>query len=425
MNPRSAPGRLPSARGALKQVLATESWRNERLLNVFRASIWTCIGLITGGSEILLKRSISPGSELALAWGVAAIVLGLTVLRRFYRYWISAVLSTMDITLLAVCMDAGHRYLLAHDRGLVGHQLYASGIVLLTLLAANNLRFSWRLSLWSVAYGAAAYWFVLWLNHAVDVLTYVELIAFGLLGGVLYFSSRKLGSIVRQVVERDALMRFLPAAVVARISREPGVVSLPSEAQEVTALFVDLCGFTSLAEAMEPEAITRMLNEFFTEMAAEVISHSGIPIQYTGDNLYAVFPETSGPDHAHRALLAGLGMLRRLERINERRRSQGLPALGAGVGVHTGTVVAGPIGSPQLLQYTYLGDTVNTASRIERMTREVGRMLLCSGTTLQHAGGLAAFRAEALGDAPLRGKREPLRLWSVSAVRAGPRPDWP
>jgi adenylate cyclase len=401
MNPRSAPGRLPSARGALKQVLATESWRNERLLNVFRASIWTCIGLITGGSEILLKRSISPGSELALAWGVAAIVLGLTVLRRFYRYWISAVLSTMDITLLAVCMDAGH------------------------LLAANNLRFSWRLSLWSVAYGAAAYWFVLWLNHAVDVLTYVELIAFGLLGGVLYFSSRKLGSIVRQVVERDALMRFLPAAVVARISREPGVVSLPSEAQEVTALFVDLCGFTSLAEAMEPEAITRMLNEFFTEMAAEVISHSGIPIQYTGDNLYAVFPETSGPDHAHRALLAGLGMLRRLERINERRRSQGLPALGAGVGVHTGTVVAGPIGSPQLLQYTYLGDTVNTASRIERMTREVGRMLLCSGTTLQHAGGLAAFRAEALGDAPLRGKREPLRLWSVSAVRAGPRPDWP
>lgn len=75
--------------------------------------------------------------------------------------------------------------------------------------------------------------------------------------------------------------------------------------------------------------------------------------------------------------------------------------------------MAGPIGSPDLLQYSYVGDTVNTASRIERMTRT----LLVSGTTLDHAGGVAAFKAEPVGDTPLRGKRETLPLWSVGGRR--------
>ena len=81
------------------------------------------------------------------------------------------------------------------------------------------------------------------------------------------------------------------------------------------------------------------------------------------------------------------------------------------------SAVAGPIGSPALLQYSYVGDTVNTASRIERMTRTLDRTLLVSGTTLERAGGVAAFQAEPVGDTPLRGKRETLPLWAVGAKR--------
>ncbi len=157
-----------------------------------------------------------------------------------------------------------------------------------------------------------------------------------------------------------------------------------------------------------------MLNEFFSEMSAEATAHGGIPLQFSGDNLYAVYPANGGADHARRAIASALGMLGRLRELNARRERRGEPALAVGIGLHSGPVVAGPIGSPDLLQYSYIGDTVNTASRIEGMTRELGRPLLVSGTTLDSAGGSAAFEAEAVGDAPLRGKRGALALWAVS-----------
>lgn len=400
---------------ALTQVLGAEAWRNERALNAFRAAFWTLIGAATGGAELYANGTVSPGALLALGWGILAALPVAVLLRRYWRNWVSAALSTLDITVLAVCMDAGHRYLLANEPELASHQLAASGVVLMALLAADVLRFSWRLSVWSVAYGAAAYAVVLWRNGAVDVLTYVELLSMALLGWVLALSARRLDGVVRQVVQRDALVRFLPAPVVERIARDPGAVRLGGERQEVTALFMDLRGFTTLAESIAPEAVVRLLNEFFTEMAEEVSSRGGIMVQYVGDNLYAVFPEGGDADHARRAIKAGRGLLRRLEFLNARRRARGEPPLAAGVGIHSGPVVAGPIGSPELLQYSYIGDTVNTASRIQGLTRSLGRTLLVSGATLERAGGAARFGAEAVGEVKLRGRAAAVPVWAVGA----------
>jgi adenylate cyclase len=403
---------------ALQQILGAQAWRNERLLNVFRFAIWSGVGLITGGAELYASSSISPGALLALAWGVVAAISGLTWLRHLYRDWIAALLATVDITVLALCMHAGHRYLLANDPDLVPHQLYGSGVVLVVLLATNVLRFSWALSLWAVAYGAAAYWLVLWMNRAVDVLTYVELTVIALLGLMLTYHARRLGAIVRQVVERDSLTRFLPSPVVESVIRDPAALDLEGEAQEITALFADLRGFTTFSERFPPHAVVQMLNEFFTEMAAVITAHGGIVMQYVGDNLYAVFPEKGGSDHARRALGCALDMLARLEALNARRSARGGPVLAVGIGLHTGPVIAGAIGSPELLQYSYVGDTVNTASRIERLTRVLGRTLLVSGTTFARAGGRAAFDGELMPAEPLRGKREAQTLWAVSAARA-------
>lgn len=291
------------------------------MLNVFRAAIWISIGLITGGAEFVTSASVSPGAALALAWGCFALVSGFTWLRRWHRDWLPTLLSTMDITVLALCMDSGHRYLLRNDSTLVAHQLYGSGIVLMALLAASVLRFSWRLSAWSVAYGATTYWLVLWLNGAVDVLTYVELTAFALLGMVLAYSARKLGGIVRQVVERDALTRFLPAPVVDRITRDPGAINLEGESQQITALFADLKGFTALTETLAPDAVVRMLNEFFSEMSAEITAHRGIPMQYIGDNIYAVFPEAGGGGSDRFARSAAILLRRRHRKHREPHRA--------------------------------------------------------------------------------------------------------
>ena len=356
---------------------------------------------------------MSPGAVLAFGWGIGALVSGLTWLRHYYRRWIAALLAGIDITVLALCMHAGHRYLLVNDPELVPHQLYASGIVLVVLLATNLLRFSWALSLGAVAYGAAAYLAVLWVNDAVDVLTYVELTVIALLGLMLTYSARKLGSIVRQVVERDSLTRFLPAPLLERVNRDPAAVNLEGEAQEVTVLFADIRGFTALSERLGPTAVVKLLNEFFAAMSAEIAARGGVVMQYIGDNLYAVFPETGGADHARRGLEAALGILRRLEALNERRAARREAAIAIGIGLHTGSVVAGSIGSPDLLQYSYVGDTVNTASRIERLTRRLDRVLLASGTTFERAGGPAAFAAERMPAEPIPGKSAPLSLWAV------------
>jgi adenylate cyclase len=398
---------------ALSQILFAQAWRNERLLNVFRVAIWTVVGAITGGAELYASGSVSPGAVLALAWGIGAAVSGATWLRRYYRRWIAALLAGIDITVLALCMHAGHRYLLVNDPELVPHQLYASGIVLVVLLATNLLRFSWALSLGAVAYGAAAYWAVLWINGAVDVLTYVELTVVALLGLMLTYNARKLGSIVRQVVERDSLTRFLPAPLLERVNRDPAAVNLEGEVQEITVLFADIRGFTRLSEQLGPRAVVQMLNEFFAEMAAEIAAHGGIVMQYIGDNLYAVFPEKGGADHARRALDAALGMRRQLEALNARRAARRDPEIGIGIGLHTGSVVAGSIGSPSLLQYSYVGDTVNTASRIERLTRKHRCELLASDATFARAGGRAAFAADRIAAEPIPGKLEALAMWAV------------
>ncbi len=398
---------------ALAQILYAQAWRNERLLNHFRVAIWTFVGLITGGAELFASGTVSPGAVLALAWGIGAAVSGLTWLRHYYRRWIAALLAGIDITVLALCMHAGHRYLLVNDPELVPHQLYASGVVLVVLLATNLLRFSWALSIGAVAYGAVAYFAVLWINDAVDVLTYVELTVLALLGQMLYYSARKLGPMVRQAIERDSLTRFLPAPLLERVNRDPAAVNLEGEAQEITVLFADIRSFTALSERLGPPAVVQMLNEFFAEMSAEIAAKGGVIMQYIGDNLYAVFPETGGADHARRALEAALGMLRRLEDLNDRRAARREAAIAVGIGLHTGPVVAGSIGSPNLLQYSYVGDTVNTASRIERLTRRLDRVLLASGATFEHAGGPATFAAERMPAEPIAGKSAPLLLWAV------------
>ncbi len=402
---------------ALEQILAAQAWRNERVLNVFRAVIWSGVGLITGGAELYASGTVSPGALIALGWGGAAVVSSLTWLRRVYRRSIAALLAVTDISVLAVCMQAGHRYLLAHDPELVPHQLYASGIVLVVLLATNVLRFSWTVSLGTVAYGGLAYWFVLWINGAVDVLTYVELTVIGLLGLMLAQYARKIGAIVRQVIERDSLTRFLPAPVVEMVSRDPTAVDPQGEAQEVTALFADIRGFTGLTEALGPRAVVAMLNDFFAEMATEIGSHGGNLMQYIGDNIYAVFSERGTPDHARQALECALGMLRRLEALNARRATRGEPAIAIGIGLHTGSVVAGSIGSPELLQYSYVGDTVNTASRIERLTRRLERDLLVSDVTFERAGGAAELEGELMPPERLRGKSGVQVVWAVRGVK--------
>ncbi len=191
-----------------------------------------------------------------------------------------------------------------------------------------------------------------------------------------------------------------------------GRVPLRGELREVTILFQDIRGFTSLTEKSNPEELVGILNRFFTEMVAAVEAQGGVVRQFTGDGVMAMFgaPVTHADDPP-RAVRAGLDMLHRLEALNRRLEGEGWPPLRIGIGIHTGDVVAGQLGPDERIEYSVIGDAVNVASRIESLTKEMGATLLVSQVTAARLGG--EFRLGRRVVLPIRGKEQPVEIVEV------------
>lgn len=196
------------------------------------------------------------------------------------------------------------------------------------------------------------------------------------------------------------------------LARNPG---LGGGEREVTILFCDIRGFTATCENREPAEVVELLNRFFTEMVDEVEGrHGGMVNKFLGDGFMALFGAgAEDHNHADRAIDAGSAMLSRLERLNG---PEGLdPArdpLRVGIGIHTGMAIIGNIGSERRLEYTAIGDCVNTASRVEALTKELGRPLLVTEPTRRRAS--SASRLEPLGSHPVRGRAAELELFAVT-----------
>lgn len=180
---------------------------------------------------------------------------------------------------------------------------------------------------------------------------------------------------VKGLKERDRLKetfgRYVTRQVADHLMKSDQY--LGGELVPVTVLFSDIRSFTSISENMDPRELLDFLNEYFSGMVESVLQHHGVVDKFIGDAIMAVFgapvPEPEDPLHAVRAALA---MRKRLEKINENFRARGLPQIRTGVGLHYGQVVAGNMGHSERMEYTVIGDTVNLASRLEGMTKELG-----------------------------------------------------
>ena len=191
-----------------------------------------------------------------------------------------------------------------------------------------------------------------------------------------------------------------------------GRVSMDGERREVSILFQDIRGFTTISERTDPAVLVRMLNQFFTEMVAAVEAEGGIVKQFTGDGVMALFgAPVAYPDAPARAVRAGLGMVARLKDLNLRLQEQGLPMLRIGVGIHTGEVVTGRIGPDRRVEYGVVGDPVNLASRIEGLTKEMNATIVISGETADRLDGNFVFgRREVFS---VKGKEKPVPVVEV------------
>jgi adenylate cyclase len=198
-----------------------------------------------------------------------------------------------------------------------------------------------------------------------------------------------------------------------------GKVSLGGQSLPVTILFSDIRGFTSISEQMDPQRLVGLLNEYFTEMVDIVMNEGGVVDKYIGDAIMAVFgAPVPKPDDAVNAVRAAVKMRRALAELNARLVARGQPPLRTGIGIHTGEVVAGNIGSERRMEYTVIGDAVNLASRLESNTKELGADILISEDTYELTKH--AIEARSVREITVKGRAKPVMTYEVLGMTDGP-----
>ena len=218
--------------------------------------------------------------------------------------------------------------------------------------------------------------------------------------------------------ERDKLRttfgKYMTEAVMDHLLA--GKVQLGGVSLTATILFSDIRSFTSISEKMDAKALVSLLNEYFTEMVDVVIKEDGVVDKYIGDAIMAVFgapvPKT---DDALHAVRAAVGMRKALVALNEKLAKRGVPEIKTGIGIHTGEVIAGNIGSEKRMEYTVIGDAVNLASRLESSTKELGAPVLISEDTYKLVKDRVDARA--VKEITVKGREQPVMTYEVLGLK--------
>ena len=208
----------------------------------------------------------------------------------------------------------------------------------------------------------------------------------------------------------QAFARFAPADVVERLAH--GATEIAPERREVTVMFADLVGFTPLSERIDPGVLVAILNDYFRRMSRVIYDHHGHVSRIMGDGIMALWGAlAANPWQSADAVRAALAMREELRALNSDLTAAALPVLAFGIGIHRGETLAAVVGSPEMMEFTVMGDTVNTAARVESLTRAHGVDILV--TEAVRAGLDDRFVLRELPPALLKGKSEPVRTAAV------------
>ena len=221
---------------------------------------------------------------------------------------------------------------------------------------------------------------------------------------ISYVSSRRAEESLR-----SAMSLYVSPDMVPRLQQEGGALKLGGEKMWLTAMFTDIADFTSITEEMPAERTSEMLNAYFTEVMEVVFKNQGTLLKFIGDAIFAIWgAPVKTQNHAELALQTAIAIDREVSRFNATQR---FPALKTRIGVHTGPMLVGNLGSTKRFDYTAIGDSVNLASRIEGLNKYFGTTILFTEATRKDAGGFAG--AVLMGSVRVKGRREAVPLYSL------------
>ncbi|MGB0678067.1 MAG: adenylate/guanylate cyclase domain-containing protein [Polyangiales bacterium] len=215
-------------------------------------------------------------------------------------------------------------------------------------------------------------------------------------------------------VTRQRFQRLLSPAIAEQVIEGKVEVAKGGELRETTVLFTDIRGFTAMSETQKPASIVDMLNEYFERMVEIIFRHEGTLDKFIGDEIMALFgAPVAHPDDPDRAVETALEMLEALAEFNRERETQGRDPVHVGIGINTGEVVAGYLGSSRALEYTVIGDTVNTGARLCSLAR-AGEVIISEST---YARVKSRFEMQSRPPAQVKGKAQALRTYRVLGHR--------
>jgi adenylate cyclase len=261
---------------------------------------------------------------------------------------------------------------------------------------------------YTVLNGFVVAWGGLWVNLLFPLLTVVG--NYGAITSYKFLTEARQRRILRR-----AFQHYLHPTVVEQVSQHPELLALGGEQRELTVLFSDIRGFSTFSEHLAPEVLVQLLNEYFNAMTQAVVADDGLVDKYIGDAIMAVYgAPLSMPDHAYHACHTALRMLDALQALQPHWQARGLPVIHIGIGINSGMMIVGNMGSDLRFSYTVMGDEVNLGARLEGATKEYGTPIIISEATWEHIKDRLATRE--LDVIRVKGKDQPTRIFEVLSM---------
>lgn len=414
------------------RVIRAAQKRNERVSSYIRLTVVAVLF-----ASLIPVRHEFPWSSLPMlvlsAYGAIGL-LGLALAHAgVFRPWIPWVYATVDVLILVILL-----VVLTNVHGIpLGDAFRVPGAAMIFMfLAQAALRYQPVLVLYTAALYVVS-WIILVIGfgesspaqvstfavtelplHIEYLRLVITVLVALILALVVYRTRRLLQSAIIEARSKSNLAKYLPANLVRDMADNGIHLIEQSRLQAVAVLFIDIRGFTGMCENMDPGAVTDLLSEFRRRMTRIVLTRGGTLDKFIGDAIMVEFgvPEP-GEFDARDALLCGVDMLGGLTEWNNERVNLSLPPVEVGIGVHYGEVIAGALGDEARLEFTVIGDTVNTAERIERATRQAKVPMLVSQALLDAAGNLpSSIVCNPMPHQALRGREKPINLFAIRPV---------